>query len=87
MLGKKFLVIFLILVWLFYAIGFALFGILGFVAEASEQGFRRTLCGIEDCSTAGFIYSVAWLCGMIIVIYVLPPILAILYFRKRKKNR
>jgi threonine/homoserine/homoserine lactone efflux protein len=73
--------------WLFYAVGFGYFGLLSFYADASEKGFRATLCGTSGCSNAEFFFSVAWLLGIIFVIYILPFVIIYLVYRRRKKKQ
>ncbi|XEC94486.1 hypothetical protein AB6A23_24765 [Paenibacillus tarimensis] len=75
------------LIWLIFAIGFGFFGLLGFFANATEKGFRATLCGTAGCSNTDYFFSVAWLLGMIFLIYILPIIILILLVRKRRMTK
>ncbi|KKI92771.1 hypothetical protein WQ54_07790 [Bacillus sp. SA1-12] len=72
--------------WLFFAVGFGYFGLLSFYINASEKGFRATLCGTSGCSNGEFFLSVTWLFGVIFVIYIL-PIFIIIYIVRRKRKK
>jgi threonine/homoserine/homoserine lactone efflux protein len=74
-------------VWLFFAIGFGYFGLLSFYADASEKGFRATLCGTSGCGTGEFFLNVTWLFGVIFLIYILPIVIIIYLVRRRRKKK
>jgi threonine/homoserine/homoserine lactone efflux protein len=84
---KLTLVIALGLVWLFFAVGFGYFGLFGFLANASEKGFRTTLCGSIGCSELDYFFSIAWVAGMICIVYILPIALIIYLVHKRRKGK
>lgn len=73
------------IIWLFFAIGFAYFGLSGFILNASEKGFRATMCGSVGCSDREYLLSVLWLAGMVLIIYILPIGLFTYFFLKKKK--
>jgi hypothetical protein len=75
------------LVWLFYAIGFMFFGVIGFVSKAVQHGYRNTLCGTMGCSDLEFTFSTLWLIGMVFVTYVVPIILIIFLIRRLRKQQ
>jgi hypothetical protein len=70
-------------IWLIVAIGFAFFGMIGFIITASEKGFRQTLCGTQGCTDTEFLHSILWLSGVTFVIYIIPIIIIYFIFRKR----
>ncbi|MDO7484880.1 hypothetical protein Q5O89_00900 [Peribacillus frigoritolerans] len=72
---------------MFWAVGFGYFGLLSFYADASEKGFRDTLCGTSGCSNGEFFLSVTWLFGVIFLIYILPIVIIIYLVRTRRRKK
>ena len=74
------------LVWLLYAIGFMYFGVIGFVSEVVQHGYRNTLCGTKGCSHLEFTFSTLWLVGMVFITYVVPIVLILFFIRRLRKQ-
>lgn len=79
--------IFFGVIWSLYAVGYGVYGLLGFYLDASERGFRTTICGTSGCSNIEFILLVAWHIGVIFLIYIVPIIIIIYLVRTSRKKK
>ncbi|WP_442600094.1 hypothetical protein [Neobacillus sp. D3-1R] len=76
-----------IVLWLLVAIGFGFFGLLGFITNVAERGFRTTVCGSLGCTNVEYILSIAWIVGMVLLVYILPILVMIYLFLKRNNKK
>ena len=79
--------IFFGVIWLFYAVGYGVYGLLGFYVDASKRGVRTTICGTSGCSNLEFFLLVAWQIGVIILIYILPIVIIMYLVRSSRKKK
>ena len=79
--------IFFGVIWLFYAVGYGVYGLLGFYVDASKRGVITTICGTSGCSNIELILLVAWHIGVIFLIYIVPIIIIIYLVRTLRKKK